>query len=93
MLVSTHLFLTLDLVFTRKKWSRFLPKKGTVFYPFFKKKTAPQWNQDGSTVEPKQLQFLKSGSVFKLFLENYGKRLHFWQTAPLWSEVPFFSQT
>ncbi len=37
---------------------------------------------DGSTVEPKQLHFLKSDTVFNLFLENYGsfgKRYHFGQ--------------
>ncbi len=49
-----------------------------IFLPFFFGKTAPQWNQNGSTVEPKQLHFLimKSGTVFNLFLENYGKPLH-----------------
>ncbi len=43
-------------------------QSGTVFY---QKKV-----EKGSTVEPKRLHFLKSGTVFNLFLENYGKRLH-----------------
>ncbi len=72
----------------RKKWIR----NGSRVEPFSCSQDGPhlgtalQWNQNGSTVEPKQLHFLKSGTVFNLFStfqpplwSRFGKQYHFGQ--------------